>query len=140
MKKTTIIYGQAQNLNRALADKMITVDANVCRIDGRSITKQLLASNFLFSQVEKNTNLILIDDIHFTLIARLMNDLLADELLICKRGQWPFHIPKPEVIITVETHSFQMLEIPPFAPRRFNLINIESYNDYQREVSKIQDS
>lgn len=139
MNKTTIIYGPATSGKSRLARKMINPADNVCTLDGRSVTAKSLKSPFFFSAIEPTDTLIIIDDIPFQLLGRLMGMLFCDEIVINKRGKSPLVIENPRVIITVETST---LIIPPgesFA-RRFDLIQLNSIEDYYRESEKIQNA
>lgn len=140
MKKTTIIYGPAQTGKSRLANAMVPVDANVCRIDCKGLTAEKLRHRFFFQSVEAHTTLILLDDVPQKLLSRVMTEFYDSKLWIEKRGQIGFEIEKPEAIITVESETPILFPDGASFAMRFNIIHLNSIEDYNREYAKIFNS
>lgn len=99
MNKVTIIIGPRESgkssLAHALAEKKKFVEIN----------RNELSTKFCFHAVEKDTDLILIDDVEIKWIA---TDLItAQEIKIDKRSKSPLIIKRPELIITTEDEKFK---------------------------------
>lgn len=139
MNKITIIYGPAEVGKSRLTKKMIKFEDSVCMMDCKTEYKQSLNSAFFFQAVEPTTTLIILDDVPFKLIAILINRLMADVLIIHKRGKFPIQIQKPRIIITVETPSFEVPTNASFT-HRFDVIKLATIDDYYTESAKIKNS
>jgi len=97
-KKIIVITGKPESGKTSLAKNMALAFENPIWLDARSFSLQ---NRFFFDCLNKSHDLIVLDD----LPQRFVNFIaygLSTEITIEKRGQKPFEIPTPKIIITCD--------------------------------------
>lgn len=106
MNKATIIIGPRESgktsLAYALAEKKKTVEINFHEI----------GQNFQFHAVEKDTEVILIDDIKEK--SQIIDIVTCQRIKVDKPGKSPYIIDRPELIITTENINFRGIDNYPW--------------------------
>lgn len=120
--KIKIITGKDESGKTFLAKNIMLGFEKPLFINGRN--KGLLHSNFLFTDVEHSTDLIVIDDVAKENVIHLIF-LCYGNIIVDKRGYSPEQILAPQVIIT--TTNFSLDNLDASTKRRIDVIetNIE---------------
>lgn len=106
MKKPILITGPRESGKTFLAQNMMyAFDAPLC-IDARS--KKDLNSKWLYQDADRNTDLIVFDDLNSDQIISLLSSL-ESPMVINRNGTFPLLIDTPQIIITTTLKSGQHL-------------------------------
>lgn len=118
MKKMKILFGPAQS-GKTEAAKEMTKGNKAVWIDSRN--PKLLDTPYFLCSVNRDTEVIVFDDVPIRHLKDLMGYLYPDQIKVDRKGEEAFFIPRPDVIITV-TATDSELPSDNSTKRRFDFI------------------
>ena len=134
MQKGIIIYGPARVEKIRLA-KDIAGTKNRLWFNGLSFFRS--RSNFKLQKLTAETEVIIFHNIQIKKVKHAIAEFANSTISFYKKGIPTFFtIPKPKVILTVESGEFKCPD-DASTTARFDFIRLESTDDYYREYERL---
>lgn len=121
MNKNIVIFGGQETGKTFLAKSISKAFFNPLFIDGRNITM----NKYMFSEVKKNTDLIIIDDLRLDVFSRIVFFTYLEKIRVEPRGEINFKMKTPKVIFTIDADLQEIKGLEISVRRRIKLIHTQ---------------
>lgn len=123
--KIIIITGKKGPTGKSFLAKTLALSYNHPAFYGRVKSIKQISKPFFFSILEKETDLIVFDDVPGYLVGSLVYYFGSDPITVNRKYQEPFEIERPNIIIT--TTGFYHKNLDNSFKRRIEVIDTESF-------------